>query len=583
MDMTGDVQGVERDRSSRVGSADVRGGSTGEQTGRRRRFPLLRRDFVHLLCTTGVGVAAVGAGTGQVTAADSGPGEMTAAVDSTEQFKARQQRRQRAYQLRQQAALTNTVKRPFTPHPTNGDEDRYSARFATFSKGLPHDELGEVDRDAYAALVAALEQRESFEVVPLGGRRLLENPEAAHSYSVSGYDPHDVYIGAPPAFDSAEAAAEMVELYWLALLRDVPFAAFDEDPLAATAMAELSGLDGYDRPMQDGQITAQTLFRGGLPGSLRGPYVSQFLYTDVPRGLYRHDQRARVAATGTDYLVDYDDWLANQNGELPLEAERVGDERYLITPRDLATYVHRDVPHQAYLAAALVLLNAGIPLDAGNPYRDSTVQSSFVDFGVIDLTSAVTGVVLAAQHANWYHKWLVHRRLRPEAFGGRLHNHLTGRASYPIHSQLLESVAVARTYEQFGSYLLPQAYPEGAPLHPSFPAGHAGLAGACVTVLKAYFDDDAPFPDPVHPTGDGSALVPYDGTLTVGDELDKLAENMCLGRNCAGIHYWTDALLGLRLGEEVATGWIRDRLQSMGTPGRLSFTSFDGERVTIQP
>lgn len=571
--MTGGRPGAGGNGSSHTDTTSAGERTTTKPLGGQRQFPLPRRSFVQLLGTVGVAAAALGASAT----------EASAAIDAARQFSARQERRERAYELRRGAALANTVEREFTRHPTNGDDDRYPERFASFSKGLPHDTLGEVDPSAYEALVDALEQRAPFDAIPLGGTRLLENPSAAHSFTVSGYDPHDVYLPQPPGFDSAEAAAEMVELYWLALLRDVPFSKFGSNRVARAAIAELSGLDDYDRPTKNGRITAQTLFRGQLPGTLRGPYVSQFLYRDVQQGIYRHHQRARVAASSTDYLTDYRSWLANQNGAEPTEPEQYGEERYLITPRDLATYVHRDVPHQAYMSAALVLLDAGVELDAGNPYRESTVESSFVDYGVVDISSAVTGVVLAAQHANWYHKWLVHRRLRPEAFGGRLHNRLTGRVWYPINSQLRNSEAVARTHRRFGTYLLPQAYPEGAPPHPSYPAGHGGLAGACTTVLKAYFDDEAVLPDPVRPTNDGSALVPYDGELTVGGELNKLAANIALGRNCAGIHYWTDAMLGMRLGEEVAIGWLRDRLQTMATPGELSFTNFDGERVTIRP
>ena len=37
-------------------------------------------------------------------------------------------------------------------------------------------------------------------------------------------------------------------------------------------------------------------------------------------------------------------------------------------------------------------------------------------------------------------------------------------------------------------YLLSMAFPEGSPMHPCYGAGHATVAGACVTVLKAFFD-----------------------------------------------------------------------------------------------
>ncbi len=54
-----------------------------------------------------------------------------------------------------------------------------------------------------------------------------------------------------------------------------------------------------------------------------------------------------------------------------------------------------------------------------------------------------------------------------------------------------------------GSYLLPMAYPEGCPTHPAYPAGHATIAGACTTVLKAFFNEAYTIPSPVIVSSDG--------------------------------------------------------------------------------
>ena len=165
-----------------------------------------------------------------------------------------------------------------------------------------------------------------------------------------------------------------------------------------------------------------------------------------------------------------------------------------------------------------------------------------------------------------------------------------------IPGDLLDSEALARTKEKFGSYLLPQAYAEGSPTHPSYPAGHSVVAGAGVTVLKAFFDGDYEFPasEKVVPTRNGSALrtaddeasaMGIDETLTVRGELNKLASNMALGRNRAGIHYRTDGIEGLRLGERAAIRFLQDQLTF---PNRvdevtLSLETFDGEAVTVEP
>src|SRR5207237_2117394 len=117
---------------------------------------------------------------------------------------------------------------------------------------------------------------------------------------------------------------------------------------------------------------------------------------------------------------------------------------------------------------------------------------------------------------------------------GLVHNRLANKIAYPLHSDLLNSNAVAAVFKKNGSYLLPQAFPEGSPLHPSYGAGHATVAGASATILKAVFDESYVIPQPVVPSADGLTLAPYTGPdadrLTVGGELNKLAANVAMGR-----------------------------------------------------
>jgi hypothetical protein len=82
-------------------------------------------------------------------------------------------------------------------------------------------------------------------------------------------------------------------------------------------------------------------------------------------------------------------------------------------------------------------------------------------------------------------------------------------------------------------------------------------------MLKALFDESFLIPNPVTPGPDGSSLLPYTGPdagrLTVGGELNKLAANVAIGRNFAGIHYRSDYTQSLKLGEMVAVSALRDR------------------------
>ena len=61
------------------------------------------------------------------------------------------------------------------------------------------------------------------------------------------------------------------------------------------------------------------------------------------------------------------------------------------------------------------------------------------------------------------------------------------------------------------TYFLGQAFPEGSPLHPSYGAGHATVAGACVTILKAWFQEGPCLAAIVEANNDGTKLKNYEG------------------------------------------------------------------------
>src|SRR5579862_6620004 len=54
------------------------------------------------------------------------------------------ERRRRAFTIRRDQAIFQRDY-PTTPSVSNGDEELYPKRIANFSKGLPHNDLGEVD------------------------------------------------------------------------------------------------------------------------------------------------------------------------------------------------------------------------------------------------------------------------------------------------------------------------------------------------------------------------------------------------------------------------------------------------------
>ncbi len=474
----------------------------------------------------------------------------------------------------------------------NADEVQLPDFIGSFTKTLPHNTVGEVDSEAYRAYLLALEGRsdEAWENIPLSPEadRKLANPQASLAFSLVGGDSHAFFMPPAPSFDSAETAAEMAEVYLHALVRDVPFEAYGSDPSADFAAQELSTFSAFSGPTQGGAVTPATLFRGSFAGDLTGNYVSQFLLLPVPQGAALTEQRYQTTAPGDDHMLNRDDWLNVLRGGAPATACRFqSSPRFITTARDLGEYVHQDYTYQTYLQAALILLGMGTPRRSGNPYNTSATQGGFVTFGAAEVLSQVADVAVQALRAAWYQKWQVHRRLRPEVFGGRVQFTRTGERSYPINSELLNSPVLDAVGEaNSGQFWLPMAYPEGSPTHPAYPAGHAAIAGACVTVLKAFFDGSTIISEPVEvaPGSDGQTLQPYSGTqaLTVEGELNKLANNIAIGRNLAGVHWRTDGTDGILLGEDVAVRMLRDLRQTYNeVAGEIRFTSFTGDAIVI--
>jgi hypothetical protein len=473
---------------------------------------------------------------------------------------------------------------------SNGDEARFQNRIGNYSKGLEHNGIGEVKASSYNSLLQAVHSGDhrAFDQIQMGGTSLLINPQAGLAFDLEGADSHALAIGTPPSVASREIADVAVENYWMALCRDVNFTDYGNEPLTHAAIAELNTLPAFHGPKP---VTPQNLFRGFTPGDVVGPYVSQFLLQPFSYGAIAIDQRFSTYAPGVDYMTDQASWLAVQNGQGPFAQNQIESiPQYLRNGRGLGAYVHIDVLFEAYFNACLILVDRGAPLDANHPYAGSRTQTGFGTFGSPHLKTLVAEVSQRALKTVWYMKWFVHRHLRPEEFGGLVHLNKTNQASYPLHSDILNSDAVARTFTKNGSYFLSHGFPEGCPQHPSYGSGHATVAGACTTIVKAWFDDLAPMSaipglQTVQSSEDGTTLVPYAGSdtslMTIGGEINKVAANVAIGRNHAAVHWRYDYVDSVILGEAVAMSMLKDMAHCWNEPfAGFSFTKFDGTRVT---
>ena len=141
-------------------------------------------------------------------------------------------------------------------------------------------------------------------------------------------------------------------------------------------------------------------------------------------------------------------------------------------------------------------------------------------------------------------------------------------------------------------------------MHPAYGAGHATVAGACVTILKAFFDTSAVLVNRNNPDDPSDSGVKFarrscldqpiafrtdsdspcelqtvecSEYLTLEGELNKLAANISIGRNMGGVHYFSDYYDSLRLGEAVAIGMLEE--QALCYPRDsfvFSLPTFDG-------
>ncbi|MEP7148728.1 MAG: phosphoesterase [Acidobacteriota bacterium] len=519
------------------------------------------------------------------------------------------------FNYRKNAAIGNRIN--VGAQADNGDRARYADLSGNYSKALQHDALGMPNAAACASLQNAMStgKQSDFAVVLVGtpggdGNSKLNGPQVALAFDLEGLDSHSTVIPAAPPVASAQTAFEQVEHYWAAILRDVPFTEYGTNALAAQAVADLNNMSFLRGPANSQcpfPVTPQNLFRGQFvsgDGNVKGPYLSQFVIQPTYYGSQflsqQHQTYLPAGGGGRDYMTAVSEFQVVQNGGnsgLPIAYDPV--PRYLRNGRDLSAYTRVDVLYQGYFTAFLVLAGLDAEPNPGNPYTGSTTQKAFATLGGPDAAGTLAEMATRALKAAWYHKWIKDMRLRPEEYGALVHARKTGVSPMPqaaaaLHADVLNSAALPITYSEHGSYLLPQAFPEGSPTHPCYPTGHGTVGGACITALKFFFNGgqkirpllNAAGRDVYQPSADGSSLNMYGGadanSLDINGELNKLAYNISVGHGIhAGIHFRSSTHWSLLLGEQVALAVLQDRARSYNEPFSISIKKFDGTTATI--
>lgn len=502
--------------------------------------------------------------------------------------------------------------------PDNGDSQRFSDYSGNWSKCLQHQYLGIPVYASYQSFLYALQtgRFSDFENILVGNpggtnfTGTLNGPQGALAFDLIGLDSHATVVPPAPSVASAQTAAEQVEHYWAALMRDVSFTDYPTSSLAAQAAADLNNMS-YIRGPHNNEfpypVTPQNLFRGQLvpgDGPVQGPYLSQFMMQPTFFGVQPLNQLMQrflsVSEGGADFMTDPTEYLNVQNGQVPSASLSFDPTyRHLRMGRDMAAFTHVDVLHQAYFTAFMVLAGINAPLNPGNPYNGSRTEHGFGTLGGPDAAGTIGEMATRALKNVWFHKWIVNLRLRPEEYGALVqanltHQHPLPQAAAALHPDVLNSAVLPIIHSQYGSYLLPQAFPEGSPTHPCYPTGHGTVGGACIAAMKFFFDGSqrirplllAAGSDVMVPSADGLSLVPYTGSdrdsLTINGELAKLGWNITQAHGIhSGIHFRSSNYYSLLLGELTGLSVLQDRAKSYNEPFTIHITKFDGTTATI--
>ena len=503
------------------------------------------------------------------------------------------------------------------PQADNGDAALFTDFSCSYSKALLHDSLGVPNAAAMLSMKRAFASGSATDFANIlvgtpggGGNSKLNGPQVALAFDLEGLDSHATVIPPAPGVASAQTAAEQVEHYWGALLRDVSFGEYATNALVGQAVADMNNLSHLSSVANKEfpyPVTRQNLFRGQFAvgdGNVRGPYLSQFMIQPTYFGSQLLDQKHRtflpVGGGGTEYMTSVAEYQLVQNGGdsgRPIAYDPT--PRYLRNGRDLSAYTQVDVLYQGYFVAFLLLAGLGAAPNPGSPYIGSQTQKAFATLGGPDAAATIGEMATRALKASWYHKWIKDLRMRPEEYGALVHARVTGASPMPqaaaaLHADVLDSAVLPLINSAHGSYLLPQAFPEGSPTHPCYPTGHGTVAGACITAIKFFFDGGQKLRplltsagrDIYEPSADGLSLDTYAGadaaSLDVNGELNKLAYNVSFGHGIhAGIHFRSSTYWSILLGEQVALSILRDRAKGYNEPFTISITKFDGTTATI--
>jgi hypothetical protein len=224
----------------------------------------------------------------------------------------------------------------------------------------------------------------------------------------------------------------------------------------------------------------------------------------------------------------------------------------ILNGRELARYIENETPGLPFQVA----LNYMIREEGWSPPRQARVWA------------ALQVAIFSALQAAWFYKWWsvdinrnlipgIADRLRPwecyrdlDVLFDRVPNSTFSadgpRRGFPPGTKPLaakpgEPVSPEAQVPDILPTVPPQSYPTpGTPRHPAYPSGHSTYSAAAAEVLKYFFP-------------------------SYGEQLDRLADNIGIGRLWAGVHWRSDHTFGQDLGKAVGS-LIIDQLEKTNIP-----------------
>lgn len=231
----------------------------------------------------------------------------------------------------------------------------------------------------------------------------------------------------------------------------------------------------------------------------------------------------RQYAVWVNYMTDRPSFLYIQNGNKATGSNQIMNIWYLNTVRDVSAFVHSDWT-ELYTDLYFVLQELNVPKKLKGFYSGG--EPLFV-------TTIAQVTDIAFKHTR-YNKYY-YNRIRPEELAGRIEFGLPVgiQDSFDL-TKFKNHPSVKYNKAKYGTYLLPQAYPEGSPAHPDYTQGHTALCIAGIETIKRFYDTGAMIDD--------VELVNWLPTknwkkISVNTALDQVCNLIGMGRVMNGVHF----------------------------------------------